>query len=65
VTGSNCVARRAGKKHAARPADKIATTAAAKVQGSEAETPQSWLARKRVNPKLTATANPNADHDQG
>src|SRR5438876_7574994 len=52
TSGSTCVARRAGSKHATKPTATTMTTTMLKVNGSVAETPQIWLASKRVRAKL-------------
>ena len=55
ISAFTCVARRAGNKHAARPATKITSTTAEKVHGSVAETTQIWLAITPVNARLIIT----------
>jgi hypothetical protein len=55
ISGFTCVARRAGNKHAARPATRMTSTTAEKVHGSVPETPRIWLAITRVNARLIIT----------
>jgi len=49
ISGSTRVASRAGKKHAARPTRRMTATTAPYFQGSVTETPEIWLARKRLS----------------
>jgi hypothetical protein len=52
IMGSTRMAVRDGATHAASPTAKITVATAANVHGSVAETPQIWLARKRVSAAL-------------
>src|SRR5580693_2653452 len=58
TSGSTCVALRAGKKHAANPTPTTSATTAPNVSGSVGDTPQIWLVRNRVSPKLANSPMP-------
>src|SRR5947207_2846873 len=52
ISGSTCVARRAGTRQAAKPTATSTASTAPKVRGSFADTPHIWLRARRVRPRL-------------